>query len=67
MQVQPSDRYSEIGETTNAECCVYCGGVSCAENPVLLFFALSRPTVAVHRRCYIHWAFQQSERSENLA
>jgi hypothetical protein len=66
MQVQLTERYCEIGETSSEEHCVYCGGVTFTENPVLLFSALGRPSVAVHRRCYIHWAFLQPELNENL-
>lgn len=67
MQTQQSDRYSVIGETTHDECCAYCGGATCIENPVLLFSAANRPTVAVHWRCYIHWAYQQPVPGEHLA
>ncbi len=63
MDTDWSNRYSEISEAPDGARCDYCGGASNSENVLLMFSALSRPAVSVHRRCYIHWAFQQSESS----
>lgn len=61
MSMDWTNRYSESSEAPEGARCDHCGGPSRAQNPLLLFTAQSRPTVSVHRRCYIHWAFQQSE------
>ena len=61
MRQTLSDRYSEVAEVIEGEICVHCGGSADYKNTILIFAANSKPTVAVHRRCYIHWSFQLAQ------
>jgi hypothetical protein len=64
MRQAISDQYSEIAEAIEGEICVHCGGGADRENTILIFAANNRPTVSVHRRCYIHWSFQLAQQGE---
>ena len=55
-----TDSYCEDAEAPQGMRCEHCGGDARPENPLLLFSATSKPTVCVHRRCYIHWALYRA-------